>query len=433
MQRLFCRIKSPPTPNPQSCALPCRLPCPAFDIRRSLLCLACLACLTACRLPQRPATQSFYPLGIYAVNSTNDFATVKSAGFNLIVDHANQIRLDAAQAAGLRVLATPNTQAGPKFNPNAVRQAVKAWDRHPALWAWYLVDEPDLNQISPGQVIQAHRCVKNAGACKPTALVLYQGYEALHYGNLADITMIDRYPVPWLPLANFGQHINLTRLGLKRNKPLIAVIQAFDWKSCPEMLPGETNLRPPTGAEMRCMTYEALARGATGLFYFAFDTGNWKIREHPETWAALQSVVKEVKERQPLFEAQPQWWPKNHRFGDPARRFNAALESSISSTLLRVSAGNAIVPAGDYILAVNNTAQRHDYSFSMPATAGERSTKADGRWTKKGDHSSGIRQTTDSSQTAVTVLGEGRTIQPGNGWLQDSFDAYAVHVYGPLR
>ena len=48
------------------------------------------------------------------------------------------------------------------------------------------------------------------------------------------------------------------------------------------------------------MTYEALARGATGLFYFAFDAG-WKMREHPETWAALTNVVREINERLPLF------------------------------------------------------------------------------------------------------------------------------------
>ena len=45
----------------------------------------------------------------------------------------------------------------------------------------------------------------------PTALVLFQGYEALDYGNISDILLIDRYPVPWLPLANFGQHVQMAR------------------------------------------------------------------------------------------------------------------------------------------------------------------------------------------------------------------------------
>ena len=170
------------------------------------------------------------------------------------------------------------------------------------------VDEPDLNAIPPAQVAEACRCLKAAGARKPTALVLCRGYEALHYAHLADITMVDRYPVAWLPLANFGQHVTMTRLALGPHKPLIAVIQAFDWSACPELLPGETNFRPPTHAEIRCMTYEALARGANGLFYYAYDAGRWQIREHPETWEALRSVVQEVRSRLPLFQAEPRWW-----------------------------------------------------------------------------------------------------------------------------
>ena len=172
------------------------------------------------------------------------------------------------------------------------------------------------------------------------------------------------------------------------------------------------------------MTYEALARGATGLFYFAFDTGTWKIREHPETWAALQAVVKEVKERQPLFEAQPQWWPKNHRFGDPAHRFNAALESSITSTRLRVSTGNDFVPAGEYILAVNNTERRHEYSFALPPS------KA---LTLLGGRAKATCLSDNVPRTSVPLLGENRSVPLNQNRIQDSFVAYAVHVYGPLR
>jgi hypothetical protein len=306
------------------------------------------------------------PLGIYAVNSTNDFAAVKAAGFNLVTGPADRAYLDAARQHGLRVLASPNTSAGPGFDPASARQAIGQFDGHPALWAWYLIDEPDLNEISPDQVKQAQRFVKSLAPAKPTALVIFQGYEARDYANITDLLMVDRYPIPWLPLANFGQHVQMARLALPPNKPLIAVIQAFDWSCCPELLPGETNLRPPTYEELRCMTYDALARGANGLFYYAYDDGRWKIREHPETWNALTQVVAEVNARRPLFQAERIWWAKNHAFADPAHRFNAALESSITSCLLRVSKGNAAIPTGDYVLAVNNTEWMQTYSFNVP-------------------------------------------------------------------
>ena len=433
-----------------------------------------LVVFPGCRLPHDTATLPFFPIGIYAVPSTNDFRTIKDAGFNLVAGRADRAYLDAADGAGLGVLASPHTSAGPDFNAAGARQAVKDWDRHPALWAWYLVDEPDLNAVPPRQVIEAQRCLKTAGARKPTALVLFQGYEARHFANLADITMIDRYPIPWLPLANFGQHVTLARLAVARDKPLIAVIQAFDWSYVPELLPGEQNLRPPTGAELRCMTYEALARGANGLFYYAFDDGRWKMREHPETWAALQSVVREVNDRLPLFQATPVWWPKRHAFADRARRFNAALESSITSCLLRVRKGNATIPAGDYVLAVNNTDWTQTYSFNLPpqnGMMGEKKGKTDGEGSRQGkekrEGTSNIRASafnaqarqtgplkemktgrlkTQSSaeeakerrpgaevQTGVPVLGERRSLMPHNDRLTDDFGPYAVHVYGPLQ
>jgi hypothetical protein len=283
-----------------------------------------------------------------------------------------------------------------------------------------LIDEPDLDLVSPDQVKQAQRFVKSLAPTKPTALVIYQGYEARDYANLTDLLMVDRYPIPWLPLANFGQHVQMARLALPPDKPLIAVLQAFDWSSCPELLPGETNLRPPTYEELRCMTYEALARGGNGLFYYAYDDGRWKIREHPATWDALTQVVAEVNARRPLFQAKRIWWAKNHAFADRARRFNAALESSVTSCLLRVGTGNATIPAGDYVLAVNNTEWPQTYSFSVPRS-------------RRGERAEVREQKSEGEMSEASVVGENRNVKVNQGWLADQFGPYAVHVYGPFR
>jgi hypothetical protein len=377
------------------------------------LCALQLAVFTGCRLLPRKANAPFYPIGIYSVPSTNDFASLKQAGFNLVTGSAEKGYLDAAQAAGLKVLAAPGTSAGRGFNLANAAKTVKAFDVHPALWAWYLVDEPDMQQIPPETVVRNHAALKGLKPAKPTALVLFQGYEALNYANITDIMMIDKYPVPWLPLASFGQHVEMTRLALGKGKPLIAVIQAFDWGSFPQVLSGEKNLRPPTYEEIRCMTYEALARGATGLFYFAFDAG-WKMREHPETWAALSNVVREVNERLPLFQAESRWWAKEHQFGDPPHRFNAALQSSVTSCLLRVTGPNALVAAGDYILAVNNTEHPQQYSFALPRTLAPNS------------------QPSTLNPQPLPVLEESRSLVVQSGRLTDAFLPYGIHVYGPL-
>jgi hypothetical protein len=367
---------------------------------RFTLILVLLFATAGCASLARPT----YPIGIYSVPKSN-LPAVSQAGFNLVTGPAEKVYLDYAAQLHLKVLARPGTAAGKDFDATPMRTTIQLWDSHPALWAWCLADEPDLNGVAPDDVRRMQRFAKNLGAHRPTALVLYQGAEALNYGNIADITMVDRYPIPWLPLANFPQHIRLARLGVGKKKPLIAVIQAFDWSYYPKLLPDQKNLRPPTYQELRCMTYCALARGANGLFYYCFDDGQWKAQEHPETWTALKNVVAEVNRRLPLFEAEHIWWSYNHEFTDPASGYNPALESSVCPALLRVTLGNAALPSGQYLLAVNNTDRTFSYRISLPC-----------------------RVTTE-----IPVLGEDREAAVMDGWLEDKFGPFDLHIYGPIR
>lgn len=381
------------------------------------------AFLTGCVSTNPP----FYPIGIYGVPSTNDFQTIKSAGFNAVVGRAEADYLNDAERNHLKVLATPGNQAGPQFDRQAATQKIAQYDSHPALWAWYISDEPDLNLVSPQDVAAAVRFCKRAGARKPTALVLYKGADAIDYGNISDILMIDCYPIPWHPLASFPQNVGMARLSVGKNKPLIAVIQAFDWSCFQNLLPDETGLRPPTREEIRAMTYCALAKRATGLFYYAFKDGTWNMEKQPQTWDALRDVVKEVNDRLPLFEAEHLWWPREQKFhdiknskntgvsahdspvgqrktGNEFKGWNEAMESSINVALLRVVHGNHTIAAGRYLLAVNNTKRTFEYQVTVPTI----------------------------NKSEIEVLGENRLVSPDKSWLTDDFGPYEVHIYGPF-
>ncbi|MEC8988314.1 MAG: hypothetical protein VYB66_03655, partial [Verrucomicrobiota bacterium] len=85
-------------------------------------------------------------------------------------------------------------------------------------------------------------------------------------------------------------------------------------------------------------------------------------------------------------------------------RFNAALEASVQSVLLRVKRGGRLLPPGHYILAVNTTPLPHTYRFRLPWRVGDQ----------------------------VPVLKEGRHATTDGLWVVDRFDPFAVHVYGPL-
>ena len=187
-------------------------------------------------LAARAQPDSFYPIGIYAVNQTNDFTEIRTAGFNVISGHAEKSFLDAAHNAKLKVLASVGSLPGKEFSREIVQKTIQSYDTHPALWAWYLADEPDLHRISPNCIRSAHDYVKSLELAKPTALVVMEGAQSLYYANITDIMMIDRYPIPWLPLANFSKHVRMTRLALGKDKPMVAVIQAFDWSLYPPEL-----------------------------------------------------------------------------------------------------------------------------------------------------------------------------------------------------
>ena len=366
-----------------------------------LLAAALLALGTAgCRVARPDA----YPIGLYSVGSVTNLAEIADAGFSLVAGPARRGFLDAAKANGIGVMASPGSTAGAHFNAAKVRSTVAKLDGHPALWSWYLIDEPDMHSVSPEKVKAAHRFVKRLGATKPTSLVLYQGDSAKWYGDIADITMVDRYPVPWLPLANFSQHIHKTRLATNEERPLIAVIQSFDWTAHQSMLPGEENLRPPTERELRSMTYSSLARGANGIFYYSYADMRLKERKYPELWKSLKRVVGEVRRREALFAAEHVWWPKAHHFENQDTRFNAALEASVQSVLLQVKRGDGLLPPGHYILAVNTTSLPHTYRFRLP-------------WETTGQ---------------VPVLEEGRHATTDGSWVVDRYAPFAVHVYGPL-
>ena len=190
-----------------------------------------------------------------------------------------------------------------------------------------------------------------------------------------------------------------------QGRPLIAVIQAFDWKYYPELLPGEKDLRPPTRTELRCMIYSALAQQANGLFFYCYNDGKWRMQEHPETWNALRGLVAEVNLMLPLFQAEHVWWGFVQRYGDYETRFNEALEAGIQNVRLRVKKGDAFVPPGEYILAINTTGKAQNCAILTP----------------------------DYAEESARVFAEGRSALYRQNWIADRFEPYQVHIYGPFH
>ncbi|MCK9316058.1 MAG: hypothetical protein M0Q48_07950 [Verrucomicrobia bacterium] len=354
------------------------------------------------------STRDAYLVGIYAPGNSTNYAMLRDVGFSHIVSSANLANLDAAHSAGLRVIAPPGLQAHQNFDTKRVWRTVRKADKHPALYAWYLIDEPDMSKTDPGDVQHLNSYLKAKSIKKPTTLVMFKGYEAFDYANIPDIMMLDRYPIGWQPIETFSKHLRLARYAAGPEKPLIAVIQVFDWSYYPQVFGAEgKNTRPPTLEEIRNMTWSSLALGATGIFYYCYDSG-WKMKEHPQQWDDLQKVVSEIRLFEPLFSAEHDWWEKKIQYLNPEQSFNEVYEPSILSAKLIVKKGNEHLAAGEYIVCVNTTTQFIDFKISLPS----------------------IRNGSVLSRNVPEManhLSESR-----DGFITEKLDPFQTRIYGPL-
>ena len=187
---------------------------------------------------------------------------------------ANRLRLDAAEAAGLRMgmhvngLGVDLEKHGPAFVEPAIKRIVEALGDSPALLSYAIDDEPVAGtewQIAGVKQIfeendpnYAVIFAVNAGLY---SYELWEPYVAVHVPDDYRIHFGDRRP--W----HVGEMSKLASKVSKR--PHWMVVQAFGGVGN-ERKKGWGSYACPTPAELRLMTYLSLANGAKGIFYY-----NW--------------------------------------------------------------------------------------------------------------------------------------------------------------
>jgi hypothetical protein len=348
-----------------------------------------LLLLAGCSAPPRR-----FPIGLYDV-PPSDFPAVSAAGFNTIVGSASRLTLNAALTNNLSLIGSVSVMD---------HERIRALGGHPALWGWYLFDEPDLHLVSPENVARLNSKL-HALSPKPTMIVLMSGSAVEKYRGRADLIGVDWYPVPWAPVATVAREMRLARVGT-RGRPFYAVLQAFDWSSSPELLRTDTPLRPPSREELRCMTYLALTQGATGLLFYTYDNDQWKLREHPELWNALSNLAQEVQQNAPIFKNRIEWWPAETKaHGPPADMYNEIMDARVLLTLFRVHKASRSILPGCYLIAVNTSASSADLAFKLPFA--------------------GLQ--------AVPGIGTDAAVVSDAGWVRKQFAPFEVSIFGPIQ
>ncbi|MBI4178742.1 hypothetical protein HY522_04845 [bacterium] len=192
-----------------------------------------------------------------------DFA--KNLSMNAVVIWPEKDQLDAAHRLGLRALV--NISPGP--DTDAWIQKISGLKSHPALFAWMIYDEPDVNRKPVEQVAWAYRTLKSVDPAHPVYQTLYNPYRYADYAPYCDIFAVVPYIVTKkTPLVaddyrRLHQFIALAK-NIVKDKPVHVVLQSFAG------LPAWP--RPPTPNELMSMAAVASAAGAEGYAFYAYSS-----------------------------------------------------------------------------------------------------------------------------------------------------------------
>jgi hypothetical protein len=274
---------------------------------------------------QRTSQQNFskadaseFPLGIYNVRESY-FAKVKAAGFNLVHlydwEYSNNNApvkewLDAVHAAGLKAVVgfdrgRSSNQGLLQMNLDHVAERVAAFKDHPALYAWYLFDEPDLkNQyISPRNLQTIYSTIKELDPYHPVIVTFYYDSSIERYGD-------GSYDFCWI-MAYLDPHINDTKIRkytnvLGPNGNYLVINKSYDWDLSVRLqnrLPVNDEDFLPNLAYMRADAYLALIHGSKGLSWWWFGDNRREyvsVGDTPIAWGWISQVVAEINQLVPV-------------------------------------------------------------------------------------------------------------------------------------
>ncbi len=263
----------------------------------------------------------FFPIGIFSV-PPGDVAHARSLGFNLVhtyraegslkeVGTAAPIEwlqdyLRAAEAAGVGVMLGLPRRAIIDADQDEMRRRIEQLRGSPALRVWYLFDEPEIGNVPASAVGRAAELIDEADGTRPRVLVLAQRPQrvaARGYLDVGDVIMVDPYPYvrPDSDISSVYRHVAEAALLTKGRRQVWATIQAHGRG------PGGRGfgLLEPPFQELRNMTFQALAGGASGIFFFCYECGQFELTRTPRGLENVSRLVGEIHSLSALLLSQP--------------------------------------------------------------------------------------------------------------------------------
>ncbi len=260
-----------------------------------------------------------FPLGIYEVKP-EFMPEVKKAGFEVVHlyqwegsqnDDAAKNYLDAAQAAGLRVFIgfdrghhSPNGIV--QGNLELLAKRVGKLASHPALFCWYLFDEPEVPAyyVPPKRLTAFAELLRKLDPYHPVVMTTW-GNNMNAYRKTWDTHWTQSYSKPDTIVSTIATHRRL----LLNDSPITLLIHCYDPQQSrlmKENKPVNWDEFKPDYDWMRAAAMVGLTKEVNGLWWwwYAKATPGWMTAaKNPRTWNDLCNVIKEVRSLRPVLNA----------------------------------------------------------------------------------------------------------------------------------
>ena len=243
-----------------------------------------------------------FPLGIYEV-ATNYLAEVKSAGFDVVHlyrwessrdNMACREYLDACRAAGLRVFVGFDRRSIMADDREHVAQRIAVLASHPALFCWYLYDEPEVTRqfVAPDRLAAVADFIRRLDPHHPVVMSTW-GNAA--YRRAWDSHWTQAYGNP----SEAYRELEKQKLRLG-DSPITLLVNCNDDKQAAARRDGKLLPNVKFGRDrdhLRACAFLGIVKGCNGLFWWWFakdSTWYYSASQCPDAWRDLSAVVHEV-------------------------------------------------------------------------------------------------------------------------------------------
>ena len=344
-----------------------------------------------------------FPIGIFQGVRPEDVPRLKAIGMNLVQKYAwhgakfekGLIELlDAVHANGMHALVEfhraytfLNADKTPEQRDAYLRDQIQKYGQHPAVAAWYFVDEADYwFKKHPQYLRSSYESIKTLDPYHPVVNAPMTPAAFSLYGTHGDIIT----PDPYLGYIGDGPIRSMETMATYTRK----AVEAVEGRKPVWIVPQLHNMslyectrareRNPHYLENRCQVMLCVINRAMGIVWYNLRGGRHEdITELPHTWHALEGLARELNALSPVLL-------------DPSAPAAVSVSAGPVQAFARLHQGHV------WLIAANASPKPSSASF-----AGECLAHA----------------------ASLTVAGEGRTVRPAKSRLTDSFGPYRVHVY----